>query len=94
MNALSAELAHANRMGVADAKARFSHVIDAAEKHGELTVIMRYGRPVAVISPVPQKPPRSVRAKGKLATYADGQKRELESSAFARAMVNKHAGAS
>ena len=94
MTPFAVELAHANRMGIADAKTHFSHVVSAAEEHGESTVIVRYGKPVALVTPLPQKAPGTARAKGKLAAYADVQKRELETGAFERAMVSKHADAS
>lgn len=94
LSPLTSELAYAHRMGVADAKAHFSHVVSAAEERGESTVIVRYGKPVALVTPLPQKAPGIARAKGKLAAYADAQKRELEAGAFERAMVNKHADAS
>jgi prevent-host-death family protein len=39
------------RMQVAEAKREFREVLNAAER-GESTVILRYGKPVAVIGPV------------------------------------------
>lgn len=38
-------------LGVYDAKARFSELIDRAEK-GEETIVTRHGRPVARVSPL------------------------------------------
>jgi len=38
-------------MPVTDAKREFSKLVDAAE-HGEPTVVLRDGRPVAIVSPV------------------------------------------
>jgi prevent-host-death family protein len=40
------------RKAVAEVKRDFRRVLDAAE-HGESTVVLRHGRPVAVIVPVP-----------------------------------------
>jgi len=40
----------------AEAKCVFKDVLDAAER-GEETLILRHGKPVAVISPAPQPPP-------------------------------------
>jgi prevent-host-death family protein len=46
------------KKGVADVKREFRRVLDAAER-GESTVVLRHGRPVAVIAPVPppDRPP-------------------------------------
>ena len=65
LSPLASELAYAHRMGVADAKAHFSHVVSAAEERGESTVIVRYGKPVALVTPLPQKAPGIAQAKGK-----------------------------
>jgi prevent-host-death family protein len=41
-------------MPVADIKRDFRHVLDAAER-GEETVVLRRGKPVAVVAPVPMR---------------------------------------
>ena len=43
------------RMQVAEVKRQFREVLNAAEQ-GESTVVLRYGKPVAVIGPVKQNP--------------------------------------
>lgn len=88
------EVARAEKIGVAEAKAKLSDVISRVESGGEPCVIMRYNRPVAMVVPMPMQVPRTTRARGGLAEFANPNLRELEAGAFGRAMVKKHANAS
>jgi prevent-host-death family protein len=45
------------RMQVAEAKREFREVLNAAER-GESTVILRYGKPVAMVTPIETGDPR------------------------------------
>lgn len=87
-------LDRAERLSVADAKARFSSVVARMAHGGAPCVITRYGTPIAVISPMPTEEPRAPRARGILSHIADPAKRAAEEGAFARAMVVKHDHAS
>ena len=78
------------RLGVAEAKAHLSDVISSVEQTGEPYVVMRYGRPVAMIVPVPRASRDAGRARGLLADFASDGLRALEEGAFERAMVVKH----
>lgn len=91
MGSITIDLEHAERFGLADAKARLSDLVATVERTGEACIIMRYGRPAACITPLPEEhtaPTR--RARGMLSAFADDSKRELESGAFERAMAVKH----
>ena len=91
MESVMVDVERAERYGMAEAKARLSDLVAAVERTGEACIIMRYGRPAACITPVPEerKAPER-RAKGLLASYADADKRALEKGAFERAMAVKH----
>ena len=71
------------KRGVADVKREFRQVLDAAER-GESTVVLRHGRAVAVIAPVPppDRPPlpRSRQPGGLLALVGafEGEWPEIE----------------
>lgn len=86
-------LEEARRIGLAEAKANLSGLVAQVERTGEPCVIMRYGRPAAVIAPLEPTGPRRARARGVLAQYADPGKRALESGAFGRAVAKRHADA-
>lgn len=91
MGSVTVDVSRAERYGLADAKAHLSDLVAKVERTGEPCVIMRYGRPTACITPVPEeRPVPAKRAKGLLASYADADKRALEEGAFARAMAVKH----
>ena len=87
-------LAHAERIGLADAKADLSSIVSRVELQGTPYVITRYNRPVAMLVSVPRTAPRTTKARGMLAPYADGRRRSLEEGAFLRAMREKHGDAS
>jgi prevent-host-death family protein len=57
------------RIAVAEAKARFSELIDRASR-GEQFLVMRHGRPAAALGPVPPPPPEPTRALTGLASLA------------------------
>lgn len=80
----------ATRVGVADAKANLSGMLTEVERAGETYVIERYGRPVALLSPLPSRRPAAHRAQGALSEYADAALRDREKAAFAHAMEAKH----
>lgn len=79
-----------HRFGIADAKAHLSSLVTRVEQAGESFVLVRYGRPVARITPYRDevKPERS--ARGILSAHADAARREQEQDAFLKAMVDKH----
>ena len=91
MTSLTLDIDRASRVGMADAKANLSGLIAEVERTGEPYVIMRYNRPAAVISPVPQERAPSRSARGFLHHLADPSKIPLEEGAMARALVAKHA---
>lgn len=86
-------LDEARRIGLAEAKANLSGLVAQVERTGEPCVIMRYGRPAAVIAPLEPTGAQKARARGVLARYADLGKRDLESGAFGRAVAKRHADA-
>lgn len=91
MTTLTLDIDNTPRMGLAECKANLSGVIANAEERDESLVVMRYGKPAALIVPFPKaKQARPLRGRGVLAEFADAEKRGLESSAFADAMVAKH----
>ncbi len=92
MTTLTLDIKDAPRMELAECKANLSSVVFDVEEREVPVVVMRYGKPAALIVPFPKAPAaRSPKARGILAQIADEEKRGLESSAFANAMVAKHA---
>lgn len=92
MATLDIDLEGARHMGVAEAKATLSGLVSDAEHSGSVYVIERYGRPAAVLAPLPSKRQVTHHARGLLSAYADVGKRDLEKGVFARAMEEKHGG--
>ena len=88
------DLVGAERVGLAEAKANLSAIVSEVERTGTPCVIMRYNRPAVVIMSLSEEPSPASRAKGSLSAYADADMLAMESSAFERAMVAKHANAS
>lgn len=86
-----AELDEAKPIGLAEAKTSFSNIVQRVETGGETFLVMRYGKPVAQIAPLPKRQHSAGKARGILSAYADPTKRELEGQAFKLAMVSKHA---
>ena len=41
-----------------DARAQLTSIVDLAERRGEITVLTRNGKPVAMVVPIPGKKPR------------------------------------
>ncbi len=41
------------RLSIQEARAQLGDLVIAAQQNGEITVITRYGKPAAVIAPVP-----------------------------------------
>lgn len=77
------------KMGLAEVKACLSDVVSRAE-HAGGTVVMRYGKPAALIVPLPRQIDAKRNARGVLAAYARADGYELEEGAPARAMEEKH----
>ena len=48
MTTLTIDLEGAARMGIAEAKAHLSSIVERAEKNGEAAILERYGRPAAL----------------------------------------------
>ena len=46
------------KTSLADAKAHLSKLVDDAEHHGKQIMILRHGKPAAIIVPVPAAPTR------------------------------------
>lgn len=90
MTTLTVDLEGAARMGIAEAKAHLSGIVERAEKNGEAAILERYGRPAALVVPLPRAESAGGRARGLLAEYADEDALGLEEEAFARAMEAKH----
>ena len=90
MTTLTIDLEGAARMGIAEAKAHLSNLVERAEKNGEAAILERYGRPAALVVPLPRAEGVGHRARGLLAEYADEGRVGLEEGAFARAMEAKH----
>lgn len=91
MTTFAVDMERAPRYGLAECKARLSKLVADAELADSGCIIMRYGRPAALLVPIPEEPRPRSRARGALAAFADEDKRELEDGAFARAMAEKHA---
>lgn len=91
MTPLTLDVTDVQRVGMADAKANLSGLIAEVERTGEPYIVMRYNRPAAVISPIPQERPAQRTARGFLHHLADPSKIPLEEGAMARALVAKHA---
>lgn len=90
MTTLTVDLECAARMGIAEAKAHLSSLVERVEKNGEAAILERYGRPAALVVPLPRVESAGGRARGLLAEYADEDALGLEEGAFARAMEAKH----
>lgn len=90
MTTLTIDLEGAARMGIAEAKAHLSNLVERAEKNGEAAILERYGRPAALVVPLPRATGAQHRARGTLAEYADESALCLEEGTFARAMEAKH----
>lgn len=91
MNSVLVDVERAEKIGLADAKAHLSDVVARVSRTGEACVIMRYGRPAACITPLPESHATAThRAKGLLSAYANDSKRAQEMGAFERAMAVKH----
>ena len=90
MTTLTVDLEGAARMGIAEAKAHLSSLVERVEKNGEAAILERYGRPAALVVPLPRVEGTGGRARGLLAEYADEDALGLEEGAFARAMEAKH----
>lgn len=90
MTTLSVDLEGAARIGIAEAKAHLSSLVERVEKNGEAMILERYGRPAALVVALPRAQGVERRARGLLAEYADADRFALEEGAFARAMEEKH----
>lgn len=90
MATLTVDLDRAERVGLADAKANLSSLVTRVEQAREACVMMRYGRPAALLVPLPAAIPEITRARGRLSQYADVSKIDEERGAFARAVIAKH----
>lgn len=90
MTTLTVDLDRAERVGLADAKANLSGLVAHVEQAREACVKMRYGRPAALLVPLPVGAPETTKARGRLSRYADASKVDEESDAFARAVIAKH----
>lgn len=90
MQDMQERLRHASHLGVAEAKANLSNLVMDVERSGTSYVIERYGRPAAMLVPLPVRPHRSGMARGRLSAYADPSKRGSEKGAFSRAMEADH----
>lgn len=76
---------------LSDAKTNLSSIVHNVRDIGEKYMITLRNKPVAMVVPIPQDPPVTSSTRGILAEYANEAARELESSAFAKAMEAKHA---
>lgn len=94
MSPLASMAESAEKVGLAEAKASLSSLVSKVEDTGVSVVIMKYNKPAVLIVPMPHEVTCAGKARGKLHAFADASKRELEASAFERAMVSKHANAS
>lgn len=90
MTTMTIDLERAERVGLADAKANLSSIVARVERAREACVMMRYGRPAALLVPLPEAAPHTTKARGMLAQYADVSKQGDERDAFARAVIAKH----
>jgi len=63
------------KVPVAEAKANFSQLVDAAEHHGRRTVITRHGKPAAMLVPMEmaesQKPKRKRMTRDEALAFID-----------------------
>ena len=85
------DYANSPRIGLAACKANLSGIVSDAERYGTATVVMRYGKPAAVVIPFPEdQAAKTAAAKGLLSDFADEGKAGLEASAFMSAMIRKH----
>ncbi|MDO4437451.1 MAG: hypothetical protein Q4B77_05825 [Coriobacteriaceae bacterium] len=91
MATLTVDLEHAERVGLADAKANLSGLVARVEQAREACVMMRYNRPAALLVPLPEEAPRTAKARGMLSKYADPSKLSQEEGAFARAVIANYA---
>lgn len=90
MATIVADIDNARHLGVAEAKARLSNLVADVQGQGSSYVIERYGKPAALVCPMPRRNDGPKRARGLLSAYADPDKRPQEEGAFARAMEAKH----
>ena len=93
MTNIAIDIEKAPCYGLAECKAKLSELVSDVELAESGCVIMRYGRPTALLLPLPEEPQPTRRARGLLSSFADASAADLESGAFGRAMVAKHADA-
>jgi prevent-host-death family protein len=67
-------IGHVRTTSLADAKAHLSKLVDDAEHHGKPIVILRHGKPAAMLTPIP---PRAANAKASATKLSD---RDVEKS--------------
>lgn len=81
-------MAQAERcIGVADVKKNLSQIVQSVQNGSDPVIIMRYGKPAAMIVPVPNESRMVPSHGGMLRKYADPAKRELENGAWEREAV-------
>lgn len=90
MASLALDVENAQRVGMADAKANLSSLIAEVERTGEPYIVMRYNRPAAVISPMPQERSTQRTARGFFSEYADPELMRAEEGAWERAAIENY----
>ena len=90
MAPLTLDVESARRVGMADAKANLSGLIAEVERTGEPYIVMRYNRPAAVISPMPQERSTQRTARGFFSEYANPGLVHLEEGAWERAAIENY----
>lgn len=86
----AAGLERVPRIGMADAKANLSAVVAEVEQTGVPYVIMRYGKPAAVIQPMPERRESSRTARGMLRHLAHKADSSKEEGVMARMLVENY----
>lgn len=81
-------------IAIADAKANLSSVVKTVQDKGTSYILTVRGVPSAMITPIPQQPPKRLKAKGLLAGLRPKANREAEREAYREAVEARYADVS
>lgn len=81
-------------IAIADAKANLSAVVKTVQDKGATYILTVRGVPSAMITPIPQQPPKTLKAKGVLSGLRPKAGREEERESYREALEARYANVS
>lgn len=84
----------ADTIALADAKTNLSAVVKTVQDTGATYILTVRGVPSAMITPIPQQPPKTLKAKGMLAGLHPKASREAEKESYREALEARYADVS